>query len=294
MVEIAMDIESKMDHLTGFPSLAAFIASDRDKTTAIFRRFDELAARNLLYYQSELAELESKLRAFDQHDLNADMETKQCARTWEHFRKAAAQEHNIIQKERMELMQRIRRTMKEYREALLFENKLASIPTPSNRILHAFRLEFFNGKSGDSKSFPTLGGCSAGLYDNIDDLVGLCVPENPDRLTSFAQDHLGCLFPAGPPKRGIAYTSDRAIVSLIAWFSTTLAALLLIGAIVVLYNVQAPKWRLGLITAFTCLFAGSVGLLTNARRAELFGATAAYAAVLVVFVSGNLGSTPGS
>jgi hypothetical protein len=30
-------------------------------------------------------------------------------------------------------------------------------------------------------------------------------------------------------------------------------------------------------------------LLTNARRDQIFAATAAYAAVLVVFVSGNLG-----
>jgi hypothetical protein len=61
----------------------------------------------------------------------------------------------------------------------------------------------------------------------------------------------------------------------IAWFSTALAALLLIGAILVLYKVQSPDLRLGLIALFTALFAASVGLLTNARRAELFGATAA-------------------
>jgi hypothetical protein len=51
--------------------------------------------------------------------------------------------------------------------------------------------------------------------------------------------------------------------------------MLLIGAIIVLYNVQSPNWKLGLIVIFTSLFAGSVGLLTHSRRAELFGATAA-------------------
>lgn len=80
-----------------------------------------------------------------------------------------------------------------------------------------------------------------------------------------------------------------------------------------LYKVTSPDWRLGLIATFTTLFAGSVGLLTNARRAELFGATAAYvhplpvsleyiadlnvcryAAVLVVFVSGDLGNSQSS
>lgn len=73
----------------------------------------------------------------------------------------------------------------------------------------------------------------------------------------------------------MAYASDRAIATFVAWFSTFLAALLLIGAIVILYKVRSSDWRLGLIATFTCLFAGSVGLLTNARRAELFAATAA-------------------
>jgi hypothetical protein len=47
--------------LNGFPSLSEFIASDHDRTSLVFRRFDRLAARNLLYLQSELAELEAKL-----------------------------------------------------------------------------------------------------------------------------------------------------------------------------------------------------------------------------------------
>jgi hypothetical protein len=46
--------------LDGFPSLAQFISSDPDRTSLVFRRFDNLAARNLLYLQSELAELEAK------------------------------------------------------------------------------------------------------------------------------------------------------------------------------------------------------------------------------------------
>jgi hypothetical protein len=40
---------------------------------------------------------------------------------------------------------------------------------------------------------------------------------------------------------------------------------------------------------YTLLFASSVAFCTNARRVEVFAATAAYAAVLVVFVSGDLG-----
>jgi hypothetical protein len=42
------------------------------------------------------------------------------------------------------------------------------------------------------------------------------------------------------------------------------------------------------------LFATCVGWLTNARRDQIFAATAAYAAVLAVFVSGTLGGAPNS
>jgi len=77
----------------------------------------------------------------------------------------------------------------------------------------------------------------------------------------------------------------------VAFISTVIAAILLIGAITSLYFVTNPGAKLGMISGFTILFAIGVGLLTNAKRSEIFAATAAYAAVLVVFVSGNLGNT---
>jgi len=77
----------------------------------------------------------------------------------------------------------------------------------------------------------------------------------------------------------------------VAFISTVIAAFLLIGAITSLYFVTNPGAKLSMIAGFTVLFAISVVLLTNAKRSEVFAATAAYSAVLVVFVSGNLGST---
>ncbi|KAF1842059.1 uncharacterized protein K460DRAFT_435383 [Cucurbitaria berberidis CBS 394.84] len=277
MPRTKLDVESRSYHLPGYPSLANFIASDRDRTTLIYKRFDELSARNLLYLQSELAELQARQQNFDQEDRKADLPTKQCARNFACFEEAAsAAQNNAKQKARWELMIQIRQTIKEYREALFCESTLASLPPPSKGVLRAFKKDFYDVSDGRGEAFPTLGGNSAGLYDDIDDLVALRVQENPDRLTNFAQEHMGFLFPDRKRSRtSIAYASDRAISSFIAWFSTFLAALLLIGAIVVLYKVRSPDWRLGLIATFTSLFASSVGLLTNARRAELFAATAA-------------------
>lgn len=83
------------------------------------------------------------------------------------------------------------------------------------------------------------------------------------------------------------------------------AAAFLIGTVVGFYFVQSPGVKLGMIATFTTAFAGSLGLITTARRVEIFAATAAcvfylhpammeykadlvrYAAVLVVFVSNS-------
>lgn len=85
------------------------------------------------------------------------------------------------------------------------------------------------------------------------------------------------------------YFQEKLIQRIVAVINIVIAAMLLIGAIVSLYKVKKDEARLGMIAGFTGFFALSLGLLTNAKRAEIFAATSAYAAVLVVFVSGDLG-----
>jgi hypothetical protein len=67
---------------------------------------------------------------------------------------------------------------------------------------------------------------------------------------------------------------------------------LLFRAIYHLYSVNI-KTKLGLVVFYTMLFAVCVGLVTNAKRSKVFGACATYAAVLVVFISGNVGNSSG-
>ncbi|KAI1180964.1 hypothetical protein F4777DRAFT_180782 [Nemania sp. FL0916] len=225
-------------YVDGFPSLAAFMASDRDKTAAIFKRFDRLAARNLLALQSELAELESRLDHYDQED-QMSRETTQSLRNWQDYKARAAEEP-----ERMELMARVKKTLKEYREALIFESTLADIPPPDRKTLKAFRFNFFHGRPGQEGTFPILGGQSSNLYDDPDDLVALQVAEDSDRLTMFVKDNFGFLFQEEAPSggsnvSGVGYASGRKIASFVAYFSTVLAALLLFGAILVLYKVNS-------------------------------------------------------
>lgn len=91
-----------------------------------------------------------------------------------------------------------------------------------------------------------------------------------------------------------AYISERSLARCVAIISSILSAILLFGSITSLYFVHNPGALLGMLGGWTVLFAVCVGWLTNARRDQIFAATAAYAAVLVVFVSGTLGGAPTS
>jgi hypothetical protein len=54
-----------------------------------------------------------------------------------------------------------------------------------------------------------------------------------------------------------------------------MAVLLLLVAIVSLHLVSSPTTKVVLVGIFMVIFAASVGLLTTAKRLEIFGATAA-------------------
>lgn len=60
-------VPESQEPLGGYASLSQFIASD--KTLCIFRRFDALAIRNLLYIQDELCEIEQQLDKLDKADM---------------------------------------------------------------------------------------------------------------------------------------------------------------------------------------------------------------------------------
>ena len=112
----------QIHYIKGYSSLAAFIASDRDKSTQIYRRFDYLSARNLLLLQSELAELEAWQREFDADDTRGTVEEKRSARNWKILKERATEPGNIREKKRLEVADEIRRKIKEYRTIKRVDN----------------------------------------------------------------------------------------------------------------------------------------------------------------------------
>src|ERR1700709_2688145 len=105
-------------YVKGSPSLSAFITSDYDHSTFVFKRFDRISARNLLYLQSELAELETLQDEYDREDLKASWYEKSSRRDWKTF-KAQSDDMNFPKEQaRMQLAMQIREKVKEYKEAI--------------------------------------------------------------------------------------------------------------------------------------------------------------------------------
>ncbi|KAL2208412.1 hypothetical protein CC79DRAFT_1395407 [Sarocladium strictum] len=269
----------------GFAGVASWIARDCDGDALVYRKFDELGARNLLYLQSELLALENELKGLDKEDaLSSDMVAKDAARTWETLISQDAANNEKAGK-RLKLIKLIRGKIKEYHEALLLQREIAKLKQPSNRVLDTYRTWLL-------KPYPVLGGQAKRFLDHPQDLVSLHSSSEDDYLSSFLRQYWPVK--AEVSRDGlhkIGRYNERSISIAVGMITIIVAAILLVGSITSLYLVQNDAYRLGMVAAFTAAFAMCIGLLTTARRAEVFAATAAYTAVLVVFISGDISSS---
>ncbi|KAI1150520.1 hypothetical protein F4825DRAFT_397815 [Nemania diffusa] len=274
--------------LEGYAAVAGWIALDPDSETFVFRKFDKLAARNLLCLQSELLSIEKELALFDSQDAEAardDLRAKDTARTWETLVSRSRAGHEGS-KRRMELLELLRSKIKEYHEALLLQSQVAQLHRPNQRVLDTLRHWF-------QKPEPMLGGEAKKYLDDENDLVALKTSVELDYLSQFLRRHWTVNTESTRDGRAkIGRFNERSVSLVTSIITIVVAAFLLIGSITGFYFVDSDVVKLILIAAFTSIFALSLVLITNARRAEIFAATAAYAAVLVVFVSGNISSSP--
>lgn len=324
-------------YIPGFGELADFLSSDHDHTTAVYKRFDKLSSRNLLYYQSELLRLQRRqddMDIQDRRDVESQTgywrEVRKVARDWEVLRGGlddgetqqpsteTEPSRHLVQderaRERVAIAMEIRSTLKEYREALLQESALLALQPPTTQTMKAIANYFHREtQDGSQRTYPLLTGASSTLYPrDMDahqiggsDYIALRPSDDTEILTYILKTYCPRLFQVPSPQQVLPQHQQDTIshlpqsqinqysmrrVRFVASFITTLtAAMLLIAPIYALYHTapMSPALTLGLIVLFTVMFAGAVFVMSQARRAEIFGACAAYAAVLVVFVSGD-------
>lgn len=73
--------------------------------------------------------------------------------------------------------------------------------------------------------------------------------------------------------------------------SSFVATTLILIPVITLHFVNSADMRLIIIVVFSLAFQGLVVLATEAKRSEVFAATAAFVAIQVVYVGAALGSS---
>ena len=330
---------------TGFHLYSSHIA--RDTSLSVYRKFAVLNTRNILYLQSELADLEVQLQRLDAkgNGEEVDNDIWAISRSWRKMRdagilfqerKAAAanmqerpdpremrdaglafQESKTVVDNIQEshdprnswsVVLKIRSVLKEYSrlpqlgsssssthlmldEALQAQAWLQSLDRPPKQVPEAMRkiLEW------DTDLRTSISEIDVEYLDlkNSQDIITLTPEHNREAFSRFLMNKLSwVLLPtkARQERRetGFTFLSDNRVRRTTRFVAVVLASILPILSIVILYYVRSSDIRIGLIIIFSTLFSGVVALVSDARNVEVMAATAAYAAVLVVFVSGNL------
>ena len=87
--------------------------------TFIFRKFDRLAARNILHLQAQLVALEHKIDDLDEEARRSeDFEARQASRRWETLMKYA-DDAARSEKKRVEKLDKLKGVFKEYCKLIL-------------------------------------------------------------------------------------------------------------------------------------------------------------------------------
>ncbi|KAF2101100.1 hypothetical protein NA57DRAFT_74688 [Rhizodiscina lignyota] len=260
-----VDADDNVDNgQTGYPGLAELMGKYRDLN--IFSRFATLNARNLIYMQAEILYLERELKVITwvkhKSPLDADRAYEREASTLISSMENEDSQWNIVLK--------IREKLKEYNRALLLQSKINHLPRARRRNLKILQQTLLSHNQPDTEFDEWTEIWDA---ERISDLISLAPRSDLDWLKR--------VFKHDAP---LIETKEEYYHAISKAFSVVLSAAIISATVLALYYIPSLHLRVLSIVPFTLLFATAVAVFTTARSAEIFGATAAYAAVSVVFV----------
>ncbi|KAF2005156.1 hypothetical protein P154DRAFT_571370 [Amniculicola lignicola CBS 123094] len=261
------------EYKRGYPRLAAFVASD--PSFAIARRFSYLHARNVLYRQDRLADLEAQLQELDENEQTQ----------W--YLSSRRDDGNSL---RAQLLSRLGDELREYENALFSHLRVHTLPSPSSRAKE-------NVQTWMNQYKPLVK--SEADFILKSDLLTLDSTEDRGRFDEIIERAVERVLPRNLGYRLLSSKETRVMTSdqnvhiykpgrlrmLSRVVVTLVVVALLLVPILVLYNVHTSLRRFLTIIFSILGFAFIVCLTTKARKVEIFTATAAYGAVLVVFVA---------
>ncbi|KAH8745891.1 hypothetical protein F5883DRAFT_586160 [Diaporthe sp. PMI_573] len=256
---------------------------------AILRGFKSLSYQNLLYRQAEIIHLKEDLDKLIQRDA-VHPDRQMYSKDWWRLAHTCDKEED---QEQWKLWQNLSKKLDEYNDRLLKQAKLSKLDPPTQSNL-AFLREWLER--------PTMGcfpirGLDMDAWDVKEDLVALKSPGPRDLTTRWVTNTLIPFYhrllgeklkdPECPDlgDGNIYNYKDTMLASAVDILTTVIASLLPLLSILILFLVHSDAIKLGVIVASSAMFSFALALMTQARRIEVFAATAAYAAVNVVFIT---------
>ncbi|CZR67079.1 uncharacterized protein PAC_16978 [Phialocephala subalpina] len=275
--------------MEGYPAIAQLMGCHDE--FAIVRRFKELNMQDILYLQAEILHLKEELKKIELDD-KEHPERVFFSRDWWSLANAQDEEGQ----KQWAIVLEIRRKLQEYNARITEQVFLSNQKGPNSYDLAFFRDWLERPKMGN---FP-LRGLDRNAWDTeyTDDLLAIKRREHADPVSRWFIDgfipwfhnKFGSRFKKPIPESPLSEVSqynETPLLRIVNILGTLVASLLPISSIVILYFVNNAVVRLGIVVAFTAVFSITLLLITQAKRAEVFAATSAFAAVQVVFISSN-------
>ncbi|KAH9862706.1 hypothetical protein J1614_010799 [Plenodomus biglobosus] len=271
---------------------------------AILRRFGELNLLNLLRLQADLQDIENELLQIREEDLLSEDPVRICYS--KDFRVMRDNERVGGDSEQYDLLIKIGNKLQEYNAALALALQVKGAEQPTERELENLRSWLRRPKGGND----FLAGEEAKVWEdkNASEYVTLFPRadlEN-DAFTSFLGGRLldvyhsiwggnrKAKYGTEPGEVEIRKYSGRKIAKTgniaVAIISSILPTLVILA----LYFVKRMIVRIGLVILFTAIFSVALAVFTAACKVEIFSATAAFAAVEVVFIGSTTNSSTGA
>lgn len=277
------DADKKPRILRGYPALSTFVSSDDD--LFVVRRFEKLGARVILRMQDRIAYLEEELIEQDKlaREKNLDSGTFRYEPEWA---------------PRQQIMNELSWRLREYQQFVLDHSQLKARPDAS-----AFQIE--NLRTWLKNSNKPIEPEEVRFIDKDGDLMPV-VPKQRTPLRRFMdryqllrnlicfrqrklnQSHFGHEDPENFETNTTIYTRDTTINKFVTCTTILLGLAMLVGPLWVLQYVSTAESglhnRLTVITVFIIAFTIMISILTVATPFETLAATAAYGAVLMVYM----------
>ncbi|PVI02231.1 hypothetical protein DM02DRAFT_653699 [Periconia macrospinosa] len=289
----------------GYPKLASLMGRSND--VAIFRRFNELNMLSLLSLQSELAALREEFWSQCQADDLAGPPFDKFSQNYETLRDVSG----VKTEKQYEILLKIRNGMKEYNELLLQVSQLSRVSKPLKEDL-SFLHEWLGDPKGGADFLAKNQNDESFLYekDTRHDLVTMSLYHNraPEQ-DPFARllrkkvihwyhicigQHLRNRTRIADEESNTVVYDESIVEKGANLVATVLSSVLPLVAIVILYRFQDTRLRIYIAVGITAAFALVLAMCTNARRVEIFAATATFAAVEVVFIGSVADKKEGS